>query len=236
MFLFLNPLTILILAAIIPPIFLVRRIYMLDKLEKEPPRLLVSLVLLGAASTALAGAGEALGMYLLAKFVPADTFIYNVLLYFVVVGLAEEGFKYMMLKLRTWKNPEFDCQFDGVVYAVCVSMGFALAENIGYVFGFGLSAAVTRALTAIPGHASFGVFMGAWYGLARYYANNGWNRGAKLFRLLSVIVPMLLHGTYDFIASTSSKDYIFVFVVFIVIMFLAAFRMARKLASKDRYI
>ena len=49
----------------------------------------------------------------------------------------------------------------GKVYAVFVSLGFALWENISYVLHFGFQTAIVRSLTAIPGHACFGVFMGA---------------------------------------------------------------------------
>ncbi len=76
---------------------------------------------------------------------------YNVLLYFVVVALSEEGFKYLLLKKRTWYSSEFNCQFDGVVYAVFVALGFALWENISYVLMYGLGTAAIRAVTAVPG-------------------------------------------------------------------------------------
>ena len=93
--------------------------------------------------------------------------IYDALLYFGVVAVSEEGFKFLLLHRRTWRESEFDCCFDGVVYAVFLSLGFALWENIRYVLAYGFATAVARALTAVPGHACFGVFMGAWYGAAR---------------------------------------------------------------------
>ena len=88
-------------------------------------------------------------------------------MYFGVVAFSEEGAKYFLLKRRTWNSAAFNCQFDGVVYAVFVSLGFALWENISYVLMYGLSTALVRAVTAVPGHACFGVFMGVWYGLAK---------------------------------------------------------------------
>ena len=65
-------------------------------------------------------------------------------MYFVVVAISEEGFKYVLLKKRTWKSREFNCEFDGVVYAVFVSLGFALWENIFYVLSYGFATAVAR--------------------------------------------------------------------------------------------
>ena len=124
-------------------------------------------------STALAGTAEQLGDWVLSYVVPEGSLAYNALFYFLIVGPAEEGFKYLLLKNRTWKSPHFNCQFDGVVYAVFVSLGFALWENIGYVLRYGFATAVARAVTAIPGHACFGVFMGVLYGVAKRQALAG---------------------------------------------------------------
>ena len=124
-----NP--ILIAAAVIPAIFLLVQINKADKLDREPVGLLVSLVIQGIISTALAVLTERLGTAILDSLWPENALAYRVLMYFAVVGLSEEGFKYLLLKRRTWYSPDFNCQFDGVVYAVCVALGFALWENIG---------------------------------------------------------------------------------------------------------
>lgn len=164
MFLFyVNP--ILIAAAVIPAIVLLRFVYKEDRLDKESPRLLLSLVLFGIIATFAALISEQIGETVLALIVPQDTTAYNAILYFIVVALSEEGFKYLLLKKRTWWSSEFNCQFDGVVYAVFVSLGFALWENISYVAMYGLGTAAVRAVTAVPGHACFGVFMGAFTAL-----------------------------------------------------------------------
>ena len=170
MFLFyVNP--ILIAAAIIPAIVLLRFVYKEDRLDKESPGLLLSLVIFGILSTFAAIVTEQIGEAILGILLPQSSTAYNVLLYFVVVALSEEGFKYLLLKKRTWYSGEFNCQFDGVVYAVFVALGFALWENISYVLMYGLGTAAVRAVTAVPGHACFGVFMGTFYGLAKRYDN-----------------------------------------------------------------
>ncbi len=234
MFFFANP--ILIAAAVIPAIALLAYVYRADRLEPEPPGLLWSLVWQGIIATALAVFTERLGMTLLDRRCPADSVLYNVLLYFVVVAVSEEGFKYLLLRRRTWSSPAFNCQFDGVVYAVFVSLGFALWENIDYVVMYGFGTALLRAVTAVPGHACFGVFMGAFYGLARRYENYGEPGRSRLCRWLAVIVPALLHGSYDFIASTESGDGTWIFVGFVIALFAAAFLLIRRLSRRDRYI
>ena len=234
MFFFTNP--ILIAAAVIPAIVLLGYVYRADRLEPEPPGLLWSLVWQGIIATALAVFTERLGSTLLDRYCAADSTLYNVLLYFVVVAVSEEGFKYLLLRRRTWNSPAFNCQFDGVVYAVFVSLGFALWENIDYVVMYGFGTALLRAVTAVPGHACFGVFMGAFYGLARRYENYSEPGRSRLCRWLAVIVPALLHGSYDFIASTESGDGTWIFVGFVLALFAAAFVLIRRLSRRDRYI
>ena len=235
MFLFyVNP--ILIAAAVIPAIVLLRYVYKADRLDKESPGLLISLVLYGIAATFAALITEQIGETVLALIVPQNTTAYNAILYFIVVALSEEGFKYLLLKKRTWWSREFNCQFDGVVYAVFVSLGFALWENISYVAMYGLGTAAVRAVTAVPGHACFGVFMGAFYGLAKRYDNFGDEGASRLCRRLAVAVPVVLHGCYDFIATYEYDGYAWIFVIFVALLFLAAYRMIRKLSRDDRFI
>ena len=229
-----NP--ILIAAAVIPAIFLLVKVEKADRLEKESPRLLLSLVLFGIVATAVAFLGEWAGMALLNKLFPEGGTLYSILLFFGVVAFSEEGAKYVLLKRRTWKEPEFNCQFDGVVYGVFVSLGFALWENINYVLSLGLSTALIRAVTAIPGHACFGVFMGTWYGMAKRRAAAGDEEGSKRMRTRALLVPALLHGFYDFSASAESEAMSIVFLVFVVLMFVTAYRLVKHVSANDSYI
>lgn len=234
--LFLTPKLILIAAAVIPAIALIIYVYRMDRLEKEPWSVIWRLVLLGAISTALAQLTENAGIALLPNLAKAGSSEYYAILCFVIVGISEEGFKYLVLKLRTWKSPDFNCRFDGVVYACSVSLGFSLWENIIYVTSYGLSTAIVRAVTAIPGHACFGVFMGAFYGAAKQYDVYGNRSASGVCRLLAVAVPVLLHGTYDYLAMRNDQGLLIVFIVFIIAMFFAASRTVKKLSETDRYL
>lgn len=227
---------ILIAAAVIPAAVLLVYVYNADRLEREPLRLLLPLIFYGIVSTGLALVAERAGSAMLSLFYVKGSLLYNAWMCFAVVALAEEGFKYLLLRWRTWFSPQFNCQFDGVVYAVFVSLGFALWENIRYVMAYGLSAAIMRALTAVPGHACFGVFMGAWYGLAKRYANSGSERASRICRWMAVLVPVGMHGAYDFTAMMEQRTYAWLFFGFVVGMFLLAFILIRKLSTGDRYI
>lgn len=227
---------ILIAAAVIPALILLVRVYRLDRLEREPAGLLLSLVLLGVLSTALASFAEQVGDFVLAFFLPEQSLLDQVLLYFGVVAFSEEGFKYLLLRTRTWRSPQFNCQFDGVVYAVFVSLGFALWENIGYVLAYGFSAALARAVTAIPGHACFGVFMGVWYGAAKRQEMAGEISRSRRSRRMAVCIPALLHGLYDYLATQEYEETALIFLVFVAVLFFVSWRLIRVNAKRDRYI
>ena len=221
----LNPITILVAAAIIPAVILLFEIYKYDRLEKEPGRLLRSLVLKGIVATALAVVTEKIGIAVLGRVFPTDSFIYYVFLMYAVVGLSEEGFKYLLLRTSTWNSADFNCRFDGVVYAVFVALGFALWENISYVFSYGLGTALVRAVTAVPGHAC--------YGLAKKQQIWGQEDMSVVSRTISVVLPVLIHGTYDLLAVLGNT---WIFVIFIAVMFAISFATVKKQSAQDHYL
>ncbi len=227
---------ILIAAAVIPAIFLMVKVYKSDRLEKESPALLWKLVKAGILSSLLALVEEKVLSLILNSVLDANTVAYNIVLYFVVVACSEESSKYLFLRRNTWKNSEFNSQFDGVVYATFVSLGFALWENISYVLSYGFATAVVRAVTAIPGHACFGVFMGVFYGIAKKYDYQGKKFESKLFRIFSFVLPALLHGAYDYIATMEQEQGGWYFVAFVAVLFFVSYILVGKASKKDRYI
>lgn len=227
---------LLILAAVIPAIALLVKVYRSDRLERESPYLIGRLVISGIISTFFALVSEKLFGTLLSMVVPLDSKIYGILLYFGVVAVSEEVAKYVLLRKRTWNDFEFNCQFDGIVYATAVSLGFALWENISYVTMYGFSTAVVRAITAVPGHACFGIFMGIFYGLAKSNDYIGLDNKAKMYNVLSVLVPVLLHGTYDYIATISTDDLSWLFVAFVLVLFVVSYILVGKMSKNDKYM
>ncbi len=227
---------VLILAAVIPAIYMMIRVYRADRLEKESPGLLRKLVVVGILSSLIALVEERIFSYLLGLVLPYDSLLYNILLYFVVVAVSEESSKYIMLKKHTWYSPEFNCIFDGVLYAVFVSLGFALWENISYVLNYGLYAAFARALTAIPGHTCFGVYMGLFYSAAKKYERIGDTKGLGVCKIMALLVPVLLHGAYDFIATMETYDFNYIFIIYVAILFILTNILIRKVIKNDSYM
>lgn len=228
---------VLIAAAVIPALLLLLKIYRLDRLEPEPPLLLLSLVLLGVLATAIAAFFENVGEALLDALFEEHDRLWDVLEYFLVVGLSEEGCKYLLLRWRTWRHPAFNCEFDGVVYAVFVSLGFALWENIGYTLAYGIEVAIARALTAVPGHACFGVMMGVWFGIAKRLELDGRKAASRHARRLTLLLPLLLHGLYDYLVLSGDGDPLAApFLIFAAALFFLSYRLAVRAARKDRYL
>lgn len=114
---------------------------------------------------------------------------------FAVAALVEESFKFLVLSRYAARHSAFDEPFDGIVYGVAASLGFAAIENVGYVFNHGAATAVLRAFTSVPVHAACGVLMGACIGIGTFARS-----GRRLWTFAGVIGAILLHGTYDTLA------------------------------------
>jgi RsiW-degrading membrane proteinase PrsW (M82 family) len=183
----------LLALALAPGIAIMWFIYSSDKLEKEPLKALVISFLLGMLAILPTLLIETTGVHLLDQLLPKEGWLYYGLLSFVVVAFTEELMKWSMVRLYAYRRSFFNEPFDGIVYGVMVSMGFASLENIGYVFQFGWQTGLLRMVLAVPAHATFGVLMGYYFGLARFVGKEReW--GLKIRGLL---LAVLFHGLYD---------------------------------------
>ena len=230
---FLPFLAIYILAAVLPAIILLRYIYRTDTVEKEPPGLLLLLLLMGVVAALCSSILETLGETVLNALVDPGSPAYTILLAFLVVAIVEEGTKFVLLKKCTWYHPAFNYRFDGIVYAVFVSLGFAAFENIQYVLHYGLSIALPRALLAVPGHMSFAVFMGLFYGRAKLCEAYSYRPGMRRNLLIGYLVAVFLHGFYDACAMIGSTTSTVVFLVFVGLMYFWVFRLLKRESATD---
>ncbi len=139
-----------------------------------------------------------------------------------------------MLKRRTWRSPAFNYQFDGVVYAVFVSLGFALWENISYVATYGFQVAFAAGGDCHSGHACFGVFMGAWYGTAKKYEKLGNAEKSKTLPAFGCLMPVFLHGMI-FYRFPESAVCTWVFIGICDCLFTVAWHMVKRLSAHDHY-
>jgi len=197
----------LILYALAPITVIIFYIYLKDKYEKEPKRLLIISFILGAVVSVI----TTLILYSIFDIVIPLNDKYSVWEQFkqafFVVGFSEELSKYLIVLFFAQRHKEFNEPFDGIVYAVMVSMGFAATENIIYVWNGGASTALVRAFTAVPAHATFGILMGYFMGKAKFSTKK------MQLNLAGLGLAILFHGAYDF----------FLFIQFIPGIWIGAF-------------
>ncbi len=201
------------LSAIAPVFIIALYIYFRDKYEKEPLILLAKALAVGMLSVIPV---LFVGRFLMAIVPQLDQFAAAAYRAFVVAGCTEELFKFLALYLLIWKSPSFNEQFDGIVYAVFVSLGFAAVENVMYVMDGGFETAAVRALTAVPAHAIFGITMGYFFGIARRYGEL-----KKGYMQRALWVPILLHGIYDFILMVGIPWLLALFIPYLIYLYIA---------------
>ena len=215
------------LLAILPVILLLIYIYKMDSYEKEPIKLLVLLVVFGVISAVPAIILEEIGTAILNGIfgeqnpLASPPLIYSFINTFFIVAISEELVKFLAAYILTWKNPAFNFKFDGIVYCFYASMGFALIENILYVFarsgGASVGTAIARALLAIPAHGMFSVFMGYYYGEAKFCSITGNKAGVKANIARGFLISILLHGFYDFCLLSGRFVMVIAFFLFVII-------------------
>ena len=149
---------------------------------------------------------------------------------FVVAGFTEETLKYLAFILIIWSSKHFNEKFDGIVYAVFISLGFAGIENIIYVSEGNASLGILRALTAVPAHALFGVTMGYYFGLARFFPER-----RSLYLIYALAIPIALHGFYDFCLMSEHYFFLFLFLPFVVYLWVTGFRKMKYLSDRSIY-
>jgi RsiW-degrading membrane proteinase PrsW (M82 family) len=182
----------LLLLAIAPIFAVLLYIYVQDKHEKEPRGLLISSFLLGAVVSILI---VFVLYFFTGRLIPVtDKFSVwqQFIQAFVVVALSEEFSKYVIVKYFAQPKKAFNEPYDGIIYAVMVSMGFACTENLMYVIDGGYQTALVRAFTAVPAHATFGVLMGYYMGKAKFSNNR------LVLNLAGLLLATIFHGAYDF--------------------------------------
>lgn len=185
--------SIILIASLLPVILLMSYIYKRDTFEKEPWPLLLKAFGFGVLAALIDMPVASVLQFIVPKVFSSpgwDAFHTA----FFGAAFPEEFCKLLMLYLCIWKNPHFDEYYDGLEYAAFVGLGFAGIENVLYVMQGGLSLAVGRGIFAVPAHFFFAIFMGYFFSMARFRYEN-----RKRYLFLAYIIPVLLHGTYDFL-------------------------------------
>jgi len=214
----------LIALALAPALICLIYIFIRDKYEREPIRLLVVGVLAGAIITfPIIRASGFMAIFMPITLSQTGEAIFTS---FAIAGFVEEGFKFAVLYFLVWHNRNLNEKMDGIVYAVFISLGFAAVENFLYVLHpqmGGLQTALSRAVISVPSHGFFGVLMGYYFAMAKFEMSS-----RKKFILLAFLVPWIVHGIYNSLLLIGSPWLFAVFAVFVVMMWFNGFGKIKK--------
>ena len=115
---------------------------------------------------------------------------------FVLTAVIEEGLKYLAMRLCLRRAGVMKTPMDALVCAAIVGLSFQVVEDLVYA-SEGVGTAILRAFT--PMHFAFGAIMGFYYGSSAA-------TGRKGDRIRALLIPILIHGLYDFGIKSLSID------------------------------
>ncbi len=190
--------------ALLPVFLILFFVYSKDRFEREPFGKVFQVFFLSALfSFAVIPFERIVGSLLFMNYAARSAMDFDFALNFWAVALVEELYKWLILMILLWSSPCFRYRYDGIVYALASSLGFAGCENVLYLLGWGHSIALGRAIFSIPGHATYGVLMGFFFSRARQFKNRKLGVLSFANMVLSVASATLCHAVYDFLLSDS---------------------------------
>lgn len=219
-----------IILAILPIVLIGIFYYNRDTL-KEPVKLLSNLFIYGIISALIVVMISLLSFKIFPNYTNMENAsLLKIFLYtFFFVSLIEEFIKWLMIYKICYKHPEFDQLYDIIIYSVYIGLGFAFFENLIYLIPAtnGVLLAVFRGITAIPAHTCFQTFMG-------YYLSLFKKEKKKKFMALSLIIPITLHGIYDFLLYSNNIIFAAIFLIFLVTLFIITILKVNKIIKLDK--
>jgi len=220
-----------LVAIALAPIFaLFTYFYIRDQYEKEPGLLLL-LVFGGGFLSVVPVVFFGHILYSVLNFVLDPRWIlYDIIENFIVIALVEEGFKFLVVMLLAYRHPAFNEPYDGMLYAITASLGFAAFENILYVLNGGLVVGFARMVLSVPAHALFGAFMGYYAGRAKFSVGHG-----KRYLLAALLFPTFLHGLYNFLLSINRGEFALLVVPLSLFMWWRALRQVRTASLRSPF-
>ncbi len=228
---------LILLFTIIPVGLIMWTIYSLNEKEKQPYWMLGLLFIGGLLSFFLVRLtssfldGRVYELSSASPFLKQDWEFF--LVAFGMIAVVEELSKFIMLNFFSFRSKKFKYPYDGIVYGVFVSLGFAFLENLMYLNNQGLGIALSRAIFTIPAHASFGIVMGYYLGLAKGCIKKGLNTDCLKYRYIAFFVPLILHGMYDYICNFNVNSAYYGLIAYTVFLYALAIIKMYKMNNLD---
>jgi RsiW-degrading membrane proteinase PrsW (M82 family) len=180
-------------------------VYLLDRYEKEPGRLLGGVFLWGA----VVAAGSA---FLINTLLGLEIYLFtgsesatNLTTASLVAPVVEESLKGVAVLIVFWVfHQEFDSLMDGILYAAIVALGFAATENTFYIYTQGFQAdglpgilftAFVRVVLVGWQHPFYTAFTGIGLAVARLNRSALVKVSAPVLGWLAAVFTHSLHNT-----------------------------------------
>ncbi len=205
-----SPLLALVLAAV-PAALWLGFFYLQDRHEPEPKEFVAGVFVLGALVAApLAdfliyqlSPPQALAQHGLSPF-STDRMLHA----FLVLGLAQELCKYVVVRYTIYQSHEFDEPMDGVVYMMAAGTGFAVWVNYHRFQDMGhavfLSTGAAMAVVTTLAHASFAGCLGYVMGRAKFTRRSPAVRTVLLF--FGLMAAAFLNGQFTLVETWISSS------------------------------
>lgn len=210
----------LFITAITPGIALGLTLYFFDRYDKEPFRMLMKVFIMGVISV--------IPTVIIENILSSFNVFYGLVgvfyTSFIIAGLTEEFMKREVVLKTVYYNPVFNEKLDGIIYCAFAALGFATIENIMYVvFRFSdiESIGLYRAIISVPAHMLFAVTMGYYLSLAKFASTP---EQSKYYYKRSLIVPVVLHGIFDFILMSQIELLMVLFIPFVIYLWIVNLR------------
>ncbi len=250
--------------AVLPALVLCGYVFYKDRIEKEPVGLLALLFGIGAVAYVPVCILQELIVKLIdgvfaekISFSEAGAVSFSskgaeiahaAVCAFVAFSVVQILVKWCLMYFVTHKNKHFNYLFDGIVYSVFLSLGYAVAENVHFLIQNDAELMAAKLLTSIPCHLFVGILMGAYYTMwhVRFCANavekDMLEAGiVKKDRVLtsapwlavSLILPIIVNGLYVLAGSVNNRIVTVIFYTAVFLLYGISFILIDVMATKD---
>lgn len=155
----------------------------------------------------------------------SGNFLLELLSFIICIGLVEEFFKLACIKLMMNKS-----KADIFLSAFVISITFATLEDFSYMWEDIAEIGYLRSI--LPFHLVCQVIMAYFLCKSYDYNKNGDKDNANIMLIMSLLIPTILHGMFDYLFSSVSNNNLFLVVLILsVLSFVIIFGGIKKIAQ-----
>jgi len=156
---------------------------------------------------------------------------------FFRAAFLEEGIKFALLLFFCVRLSDLNEPMDAIVYGAAIGLGYAAMENLGYLTSGNLADAWTFKMVKVRYiplvmHLGFGVIMGWLLSLNLFEERSPFKRRVML--ILSLAVPVVFHGSYNYLRAFEIFPIITLILVIGIIYFYRREQLKRITEDMDK--